>query len=115
MVPSPGPRSPVKTLNGFNKMYEAASLKNNRNSLDVSSLKTVRKVKEEPEEEAFNWRENLIKMREQIKAVRELPSISAPDPAKYDESSGSYVQSLHVLIIISDITARTQAQPPRQT
>ena len=75
MVPSPGPRSPVKTLNGFNKMYEAASLKNNRNSLDVSSLKTVRKVKEEPEEEAFNWRENLIKMREQIKAVNELPKI----------------------------------------
>ena len=69
------PKSPVKKLNGFNKMYEAASLKNNRNSLDVSSLKTVRKVKEEPEEEAFNWRENLIKMREQIKAVNELPKI----------------------------------------
>lgn len=114
------PRSPIKNLNGFNKMYEAATLRPSRTSLDVSSLRTgrkpsVSKQKDEPEEDSFNWRENLIKMREQIKAVQELPSISAPDPAKYDESSGSYLQSLHVRIIISDITARTQAQPPRQT
>ena len=92
--PSPGPRSPVKTLNGFNKMYEAAALKNNRNSLDVSSLKSVRKPKEEPEEDAFNWRENLIKMREQIKAVNELPKIEVPEQIKYQKLTSASTPDL---------------------
>ena len=114
----PQPRSPgVHNINGFHKSFE---LHNNSSSSANFSGKprrpsSVAVTKEEKAEESYDWRANLIKMREQIKAVQELPSISAPDPAKYDESSRSYVQSLHVLIIISDITARTQAQPPRQT
>merc|ERR1719219_324202 len=75
-------------------MYEAAALKNNRNSLDVSSLKSVRKPKEEPEEDTFNWRENLIKMREQIKAVNELPKIEVPEQIKYQKLTSASTPDL---------------------
>ena len=84
------PKSPVKKLNGFNKMYEAATLRPSRTSLDVSTLRTASKSynskpKDEPEEDSFNWRENLIKMREQIKAVHDLPKIEVPEPIKYQK------------------------------
>ena len=52
------PKSPVKKLNGFNKMYEAATLRPSRTSLDVSTLRTASKSynskpKDEPEEVCF--------------------------------------------------------------
>ena len=80
-------------------MYEAATLRPSRTSLDVSSLRTgrkpsVSKQKDEPEEDFFNWRENLIKMREQIKAVQDLPKIEVPEPIKYHKLTSSSTPDL---------------------
>ena len=67
---------PVK--NGFSKPFDY----NSARSLGKQSIASTSTVKEEKKEESYDWRENLIKMREQIKAVNELPKIDVPEPIK---------------------------------
>ena len=40
--------------------------------------------------DTYNWRENLVKMRQQIKAVNDLPSIDVPEPIKNHKYRGSF-------------------------
>ena len=45
-------------------------------------LSTATDKKKEEVSESYNWRENLVKMRQQIKAVNDLPTIDVPEPIK---------------------------------
>ena len=59
-----------------------------------SSITNASAVADTKTEESYDWRENLIKMREQIKAVQDLPKIHVPEPIKYQKFTSSSTPNL---------------------
>ena len=63
---------------------------NARQSTITSAVSGVAEKKKEEPSETYNWRENLVKMRQQIKAVNDLPTIDVPEPIKNHKYRGSF-------------------------
>ena len=75
-------------------MFDSPSSMSLKSSSRKSSITSASAVSDTKTEESYDWRENLIKMREQIKAVQDLPKIQFPEPIKYQKFTSSSTPNL---------------------